>query len=103
MEEYEKLLDKAYKEVKSVQKSSDRFEVPKAEGQVSGNSTILTNAISIAACLRRPIEHFAKFLQKELAVFGRLDNGRLIESTKKFRNTQKSLLYVMSAANPTPK
>jgi len=76
--EYEKLLDKAYKEVKVVGGDGERFEMPKVTGQVSGNNTIITNAGQIVAYLRRTIEHFAKFLQKELAVYGRVDKGRLI-------------------------
>lgn len=82
METYEKLLEKAYKEVKLVGKSSERFEIPKVTGEVSGSNTIITNISAIASYLRRPLDHLARFLQKELAVFGRIDNGRLILKTK---------------------
>ena len=82
METYEQLLEKAYKSVKIVEKKSDRFEIPKVTGEVSGNNTIITNFTTIASYMRRPLDHFAKFLEKELAVFGRIDNGRLILKTK---------------------
>ena len=82
MEQYESLLEKAYKEVKVVGKSSERFEIPRVEGEVSGSNTIITNISQIASYLRRPLDHFARFLQKELAVFGRLENSRLILKTK---------------------
>lgn len=82
METYEQLLEKAYKEVKVVESKSNRFEIPKVTGEVSGSSTIITNFSQIASYLRRPLDQFAKFLQKELAVFGRIDNGRLILKTK---------------------
>jgi translation initiation factor 2 subunit 2 len=82
MESYEQLLDKAYKEVKVIEKSSERFEIPRVEGNVTGNSTFITNFAQIADYLRRPPEHLAKFLQKELAVSGRVDGPRLVLKTK---------------------
>ena len=82
MESYEQLLKKAYEKVKVVSKSSDRFEIPKAEGQVSGNSTFITNISQISSCLRRDVNHLVKFLQKELAVYGRIDGNRLMLKTK---------------------
>lgn len=82
MESYETLLEKAYKQVKVVGKGGERFEIPKVKGEVSGNTTIITNFSQIADYFRRSYEHFAKFLEKELAVFGRIDNGRLILKTK---------------------
>ena len=82
MESYEKLLDKAYKEVKLVSKSSGRFEIPKVTGQVSGKNTIITNIIEISSYLRRPIESLVKFLQKELAAVIKLENDRIIINTK---------------------
>lgn len=82
METYEQLLEKAYKQVTVVTHNGERFEVPKAAGQVSGNNTVITNIKQIADYLRRPIDHLAKFLTKELAVFGRLDGPRLVLKTK---------------------
>lgn len=82
MDEYEQLLKKAYEKVKVVEKSSERFEIPKVEGQVSGNSTFITNITQIANYLRRPVEHLIKFLLKELATPGKLDNDRLVMKTK---------------------
>ena len=82
MESYEKLLDKAYKEVKLVSKSSGRFEIPKVTGQVSGKNTIITNILEIASYLRRPIESLVKFLQKELAAVIKLEKDRIIINTK---------------------
>lgn len=82
MEVYEELLEKAYKEVKVVGGGSERFEIPKVVGQVSGNNTIITNILQIASYLRRDINHLVKFLQKELAVYARLSGKRLILKTK---------------------
>lgn len=82
MESYEQLLEKAYSKVKVVKTGGERFEVPKVVGQVQGKNTIITNISQIASYLRRPIEQLSKFLQKELAVSGKIENDRLILNTK---------------------
>lgn len=87
MEPYETLLEEAYKKVKVVETSKERFEIPKVEGQVAGKTTIITNLSQIASYLRRPLEHLAKFLQKELASAGKIENERLILISK--LNSQK--------------
>lgn len=80
--DYEQLLNKAYSEVKVVERNSERFEIPKVQGHVTGNNTFITNFSQIADYLRRDQRHMAKFLLKELAVPGRVDGGRLILKTK---------------------
>ena len=82
MEPYESLLNKAYAKVKVVSSSGERFEIPKVSGQVQGKNTIITNITAIANYLRRPLDHLAKFLQKELAASGKIENDRLILNTK---------------------
>lgn len=82
METYESLLEKAYSKVKIVESGKERFEIPAAEGQICGKNTIISNINTIASYLRRPVEHLAKFLQKELASPGKLENERLILNTK---------------------
>ena len=82
MESYEVLLDKAYESVRIIKKSNERFEVPAVIGQLIGKTTVITNILPLAAYLRRPVEHLAKFLQKELAVPGKVDNDRLILNTR---------------------
>jgi translation initiation factor 2 subunit 2 len=82
METYESLLAEAYKKVKVVSTGSDRFEIPPVQGMVEGKNTIITNISAIADYIRRPIDHLAKFLQRELATSGKMDNNRLILNTK---------------------
>jgi len=81
MEDYEKLLDEAYKEIKPL-KASERFEIPKIQGHYEGNKTILLNLQQIASQLRRDINHLLKFLLKELASSGKIDKGRVILQRK---------------------
>jgi translation initiation factor 2 subunit 2 len=80
---YEALLKQAYKEIKVVDTSNgERFEIPKVKGKVAGKNTIITNIYEIASYIRRPIEHIAKFLQKELAVSGKLEKNALFLKTR---------------------
>lgn len=96
MESYESMLDTAYKKIKVVQTSSDRFEVPKVKGQVSGKNTFITNINEIASYIRRPVDNLVKFLQKELAVAGVLEKDRLVLKTmlNSSKVNEKVELYV---------
>jgi translation initiation factor 2 subunit 2 len=82
MENYETLLNEAYKKIKLVKVDGERFEIPKVEGQVQGKNTVITNITQIAGYIRRPLDQFVKFLLKELATSGKIDGDRLILNTK---------------------
>lgn len=79
---YEELLNKAYNEVKQIDSSSNRFEIPKITGHFEGKKTILTNFFQIAAHLRRNPEHIQKFILKELATSGQKEGDRLVMNNK---------------------
>lgn len=80
---YEQLLDKLYKEVKPIEKTvTERFEVPKVTGHVEGTKTIIDNFKEICSVVRRPQEHILKFLFRELASPGKVENDRLILNRK---------------------
>jgi translation initiation factor 2 subunit 2 len=76
--EYEEMLNQAYGKIKPVESKIERFEIPKAEGMIEGNKTIITNFMHICSYLRRKPEHLAKFLQRELAAPGTIEGERLI-------------------------
>ena len=80
--EYEKMLDKLYKEVKPLDASSERFEIPKVKGHIEGTKTIIANFGQIVSVLRRNQDHIIKFLFKELATPGTVDGERLILNRK---------------------
>ena len=80
--EYDKLLTKLYKEVKPLETSTERFEIPKVKGHHEGTKTIITNFSEVVSKLRRPKEHLLKFLFKELATPGKTDGIRLILNRK---------------------
>jgi translation initiation factor 2 subunit 2 len=75
---YEQLLNEAYRKIKPIATSSDRFEIPKIEGHFEGRKTILTNFFQIASYIRRDINHFQKFMLKELATSGQREGERLV-------------------------
>lgn len=82
MDSYETLLNKAYEQIKQIDGSSSRFEIPPIEGRFEGKKTILTNFFTIASHFRRNPEHFQKFLLKELASSGYRDGDRLVLNNK---------------------
>jgi len=82
MDNYEKLLEGAYKNIKKVDSNGERFEIPKVEGRFEGKKTILTNFSQIVSHIRRKPEHFQKFLLKELAASGQVEGDRLILNIK---------------------
>ncbi len=81
MQNYEKLLDEAYKDIKPI-KHTERFEIPKIQGHLEGTKTILTNLQQISTYLRRDINHLLKFLLKELATSGKIQGNRVILQRK---------------------
>ncbi len=82
MESYEELLDDAYKNVKVIEGTGERFELPKVEGMFAGKRTILTNFFQIASHLRRDPNDILKFLTKELAAKATVDGDRIILNIK---------------------
>ena len=82
MEDYEKLLGLAYENIKQIDTSGERFEIPKIQGHFEGKKTILTNFFQIASHVRRAPEHFQKFILKELAASGQKEGDRLVLNIK---------------------
>lgn len=84
MNQYEKLLEEAFKKVKRPENldNSERFEIPKVEGHFEGKKTILTNFSQISEHIRRDPNHFQKYLLKELAASGQKEGNRLVLNMK---------------------
>lgn len=76
--QYEEMLKKALESLPSVVQNSERFKIPEAEVTYSGKLTIVKNFNQIASILRRDINHLAKFLFKELAIPGKVEENKLI-------------------------
>jgi len=82
--DYDKLLDKAYKEMPVISKDEGRFEMPQIKAVQSGNKMVVSNLPQIAAAFRRSIEHLLKFMLRELATTGDL-KGSEYHFVGKFR------------------
>ena len=79
---YEEMLKRAKEKLPKVQNKSERFQMPKIQGHVEGNRTVLINIFSIADLIARSPEHILKFLQRELATPGYYQDKRLVFGRK---------------------
>jgi len=86
-DDYEKLLEETYKNIKPIEHSGERFEIPKIEGHIEGTKTVLTNLPQVASYLRRDINHLLRYLLKELATSGAIKQNRTLLQRK--INSQK--------------
>jgi len=80
--EYEKLLEKAKKELPKTISNIERFEIPKVMGHIQGNTTVISNFMQIAKTLNRDPNHLLKYILRELAAPGKLSGQRLIIGKK---------------------
>lgn len=79
---YEKLLDRAIKNLPEKMKRSERFEIPKVRGHVQGQKTVISNIRQIADAFNRRPEHLTKYLLRELATPGDLKPKGLLLGRK---------------------
>jgi translation initiation factor 2 subunit 2 len=82
MKSYKELLQQAYKELPERKEEKSRFEIPKVIGHVQGNKTIISNFTAIADALGRDPKHLLKYLLRELASPGGIDEQRLVLGRK---------------------
>lgn len=80
--EYEKLLEKAEKELPEKATYYDRFKLEKIKGHLEGNKTVLINLRQIAKQLNRKLEHLLKYLFRELATPGKIFRNRIVLGSK---------------------
>ncbi len=76
MQSYEQMLDNLYEKAPKKTDTGERFVMPKSQTQPDGLKTIIVNFSEMAAALHRPESHMLKFLLKELATSGRINNKR---------------------------
>ena len=81
-ETYESMLKRAQELLPQKTTAAERLEVPKVLGHIQGNKTIVSNFHNIADSIGRPLEHFLKYLLKELATSGEVSKTALILGTK---------------------
>ncbi len=82
VQEYEKLVEKAYLLLPETGTKEERFVVPKVRGHIQGNRTVISNFYQIADTLGRKPQHILKFILKELAAPGELKKNGIIFGSK---------------------
>ena len=60
----------------------ERFTVPKIKGHLQGNKTIISNMAQISSTIRRSTEIIVKYIEKQLATKGSIENTFVIFNTK---------------------
>ena len=76
------MLKKARSEMPESVFESERFEIPKVKGHIQGHKTVISNFYAIADCLGRSPEHLLKYILKELATPGTIQNRTLFLGSK---------------------
>ena len=90
--DYTSMLKGAVKKIPKKAEKSSRFKIPQIVSEIEGQKTIVKNFSEISAQLRRDPNHLAKYLFKEFAARGGVQNGVLIIQTKVSRDAiQKKL------------
>ncbi|MFH1789321.1 MAG: translation initiation factor IF-2 subunit beta [Candidatus Altiarchaeota archaeon] len=80
--DHKKLLDRLWENLPEKLKTSERFEMPKADVWVEGNTTIIRNFNEIATTLDRKPKYILQYLSKELAAPTTLETNRAIIQRK---------------------
>ncbi len=75
-ENYQNLLERAWKNLPEDVLKDGRFEIPEADVVVSGSRTLIRNFNEIATQLGRDPDHLMKFLLKELATSGEIMDNK---------------------------
>jgi translation initiation factor 2 subunit 2 len=76
--DYDKLLEKAHKELPEDIGTGERFEIPALEVLTEGNKTIIRNFSQVLQKIRRKPDQVIKYFTKEFAVPANQEGDRLI-------------------------
>lgn len=109
--DYESLLNKVYEKIPAKLDVADRFKVPLVEVEIVGPKTIFKNFAQITTVLRRDSNHLSKFLSRELAAPGSIQNNVLIFQgkvgkdilQKKVEDYIKEFVYCKQCGEPDTK
>ena len=89
---YESLLKSAMEKVPKREGSGKRFKVPQVVVEAQGAKTVIKNMAEVASGLRREPEQVGRFIAKEMAAPGSIQNGMFVLQAKANREIlQKKL------------
>ncbi len=80
--DYEAMLVRAKEQLPEDVDESTRFQVPKIKGHLQGNKTIVSNFAQIASTLQRKIEVLVKYIEKQMATKGIIQDNFVVFNTK---------------------
>ena len=90
--DYNSMLKEAIQKVPKRAEKNSRFKIPQVNSEIEGQKTIVKNFSDITQQLRRDPNHVAKYLFKEFAARGNVQNNVLIIQSKVSRESlQKKL------------
>ncbi|RLG97693.1 translation initiation factor IF-2 subunit beta [Candidatus Bathyarchaeota archaeon] len=89
---YDEMLKEAYSKIPSDKLKHERFEVPEPQSAIMGSRTFLFNFKEICEALNRDQVHVLRFLSKEMATAGTIDNSRVIFQGRFDQETLKRLI-----------
>ncbi|MDN5358489.1 MAG: translation initiation factor 2 subunit 2 [Candidatus Diapherotrites archaeon] len=75
--EYERLLDRLYEKLPEEAKKPMRFEMPRAAVEIHGKTTLIRNAAQIAQIFRRDLNHFFKYITREMGTTGSIEGSAI--------------------------
>ena len=78
MMNYEEMLEELYKQLPEKVLKKERFEPPTFESFIQGSQTVIRNFVDVAETLRRDPKHLFKYITRELATAGTIENKRLV-------------------------
>ena len=65
MQDYDKMLDRAYLSIPKKALEHERFVIPRADSLIQGKKTVMRGFGALLKDLRRDKKHFLKYLMKE--------------------------------------
>src|SRR3989338_5548890 len=80
--DYEALLKEAKKKLPQSSVKTERFEIPRVQGHLEGNKTVISNFTQILSVFQRDEAQLLKYLQRELATPAKVENQRLVLGRK---------------------
>jgi translation initiation factor 2 subunit 2 len=75
---YDNLLQRARKQLESINIEHERFVIPELENLIQGKKTLLKNAVQVAKSLKRDVQHLLKFFVKETGVPATCDDAKVV-------------------------
>jgi translation initiation factor 2 subunit 2 len=90
--DYEELLKRARSQIPEVTTKRERLELPTLRHSVIGMRTIIQNFREVADALNRDPQHLLKFLTREMATAGMLQESRAIFKGNFSRETIERLI-----------